>query len=119
MAIENPCTNCTSPVAQRRPSTSGTHWCNRTECQAAKQKFFRGRRADAADTNAHPLRLQLVADLAHKERTNCICGLKDALPGWYHRDATGLKPCYAVGNQGKGLGPGYLDAIHPDRVPSA
>lgn len=118
MAAMNPCTNCGEPVAERRPSSSGTHWCIRAECQAAKQKFYRRRRAESAEQEAHPLRMKLITDLVTLDRTACTkCGLANALPGWYHRDETGLAPCFGTGSLGKGLGAGYLDAIHPERAP--
>lgn len=120
--MENPCTNCTNPVAERRPSTSGTHWCKRPECQAAKQKFYRNRKAEEAERLATPIRLQLLNDVIRRERVVCsLCGLENALPGWAHRDRTagGLTPCYGTGRQGPGLGTGYLDVIHPELVPTA
>lgn len=114
------CSNCQGPVAVRRPSASGHHYCQAPACQAAKQRYYRGRRAEQRDEDLRNEFLQLVHDLLHVERRRCdACGLEDALPGWVHRDATGLRPCYAWGNRGKDVGLPVLDQIHPGRVPTA
>jgi hypothetical protein len=117
--LPNSCTNCGGPVRVRRPSQTGHHYCSEPVCQAAKQRFFRSTQVGKANETAEAERLQLVADLATGRRSPCHqCGLEDGLPGWAHRDATGLKPCFALGNRGKLAGAPYLDAIHPGRVPA-
>lgn len=119
MTQNTTCTNCQGPVAVRRPSASGAHFCNAKTCKAAKVRFYRNRVAEEAELEGNPLRIQLVRDLCELERVECHgCGLPNALPGWAHRSGDGLNPCFAVGNKGRALGPGYLDAIHPERVPS-
>lgn len=39
------CTECKGEVRVRRPSRSGEHYCAKPECQAAKQRSYRQRRA--------------------------------------------------------------------------
>lgn len=111
----NPCDNCSAPVAVRRPSASGKHFCKRSKCQTAKQRFYRER--GNLDTQA--LIGKLVSDLAAGRRVYCDkCGLKNALPGWGHRNGpNSLTPCYGVGSLGAGLPKGMLDSIHPELAP--
>ncbi len=112
------CTNCQGEVHVRRPSHSGNHYCAKPECQSAKQKFYRNRRAAQADLSATEERLELLAAVVNGQRTACPrCGLEDALPGWAHRNETGLKPCFGVGAKGTAAGVTWLDVVHPDRVP--
>jgi hypothetical protein len=121
MPVEsNPCSNCSNPVASRRRSKSGMHFCTRPACQAAKQRFYRHRREETAEEDARSEQLQLVESLVSSVRIECHgCGLENALPGWAHRDATDpVKPCTAVGNKGRKLGPGFIDTIWPELVPS-
>ena len=113
-----PCTNCGGSVAVRRPSKSGNHYCTASPCQSAKQRFYRGRKAEVAEVGATEERLQLVVDLASGRRAECPrCGLPDGLPGWAHGDTTGLARCFGLGPKGRAAGAAFLDAVHPSRVP--
>lgn len=112
---DNACANCADPVKARRPSRSGKHFCSKSACQTAKQRFYR----EKGQVGPTLTLLALIRDLASLERSPCVCGLPDALPGWAHRDAPGSStPCYRSGSKGAQLPDHALDAIHPDRAPA-
>lgn len=111
---------CLNRVQTRKESKSGLHFCPDPKCQAAKQKAYRSRRREG-NPSINEARRQLVADVAHLERAKCgYCQLENALPGWAHRDMRNPeKICTGVGRRGAELGGGgFLDAIHPELVPS-
>lgn len=118
-ATPHVCSGCQGPVQVRRPSKTGEHWCPKSECQAAKQRFYRAR-GKLPNQDVDALQRQFISDLAHRERVTCgQCGLPNALPGWAHRSEAGSQtPCYGVGAQGRGLGGGWLDLVHPELVDS-
>lgn len=109
---------CPNRVASRRPSATGTHWCPHKDCQSTKQRFLRERRKEAELDDFREVVHALVRDLAFKPRQRCeVCGLEDALPGWFHRrGVASAEPCPVSGPKGRGLPPGTLDQIHPDRA---
>ena len=106
---------CRGPVAARRPSDSGRHYCSKPDCQAAKQRYYRRMRTEtgfksAADRERERAELaQRQADarddqfvlvikaLAAGERVYCEeCKRKDALPGYVHPDPESGAPCRAL-----------------------
>lgn len=116
--MDHPCSNCGNAVKARRPSQSGKHFCPRPQCQTAKQRFYRKAQNKAVKQTLLEVAAEFVRDLVQLERRECPgCGLPNAVPGWAHRDATGLAPCFAVGSQGSAI-PELLDVVHPERRPS-
>lgn len=116
---ENACTNCAAPVPTRRPSHSGTHWCQKPECQAAKQRYYRHRKAKVAEKTTAEVAAEFVSTLLYGERHRChLCGLEDAVPGFVHRNTDPMVPCFGMGNKGREI-TAALDVVHPNRAPSA
>jgi hypothetical protein len=114
------CTNCQNPVLVRRPSASGHHYCKAPACQAAKQRFYRGRKERIEqDTFRHEALEYLEAALRGSRTTCPSCGLEDALVGWIHRDETMYGPCYGLGHRGREINAPFFDVVHPERVPVA
>lgn len=115
-----PCTNCQNPVLIRRPSVSGHHYCQAPACQAAKQRFYRGRKEKEHEMKLQPEAIAYLDAVIRGPRTTCpACGLEEALVGWIHRDETGVAPCYALGNRGRTINAPFFDVVHPERVPVA
>lgn len=114
---------CDNMVKARKPSATGTHWCPEPACQAAKQRYFRGRQRatlDAVRSGASSDEVvELVKALIVNQRSDCAtCGLENALVGWVHRSAPGAgAPCWALGHRGPALPPGLLDVVYPERAP--
>jgi hypothetical protein len=115
IAATNPCSNCDAPVAIRRPSKTGRHYCQAMPCQAAKQRYYARLRAETgfkslADQEAEAaelarrqaeardeLFLAVIRAVVTNERVYCEeCKRKDALPGYIHPDPETGAPCRAL-----------------------
>ena len=99
----NECSHCQGPVLIRRQSKTGRHYCTKTECQAAKQRFYYRMRADTGFKSAAAaereraelarrsaeardlLFVDVIRTLTREDRVVCPdCGRTDALPGYVH-----------------------------------
>lgn len=118
MAQVSDCTNCGNDVPVRRPSLSGHHYCQRKECQAAKQKFYRSRRAKLQEESVLDEAFRFFSDALNGSRTTChACGLENALLGWAHRDVTLFSICSALGTGPHLIGGRFVDTLYPERDP--
>jgi hypothetical protein len=122
----NECHNCKAEVAVRKPTQSGASFCARSECQAAKQRFFRQRKKAGETGNSFSDVGQCVQayvrDALHEPRVLCRqCGLENAVHGWLHRNArTPEVPCDGVGSGGRRILPvAWFDIVHPGNVPTS
>lgn len=115
----NTCSNCGGPVAVRRPSTTGKHFCAKQPCQAAKQSFYRQHRsaAEAAKRAKAELaseRRALVTDALWTDRVTCEgCGRDDALPGWAHPAPGWTGACSHLGQRGFEVGDEWMKIVWP------
>jgi hypothetical protein len=97
------CRHCDGPVARRRPSLSGAHFCTRPECVRAKARFYNQRRstnreaAELAQRQAEArddLIIAVITAVAAGERGYCSdCTRKDVLPGFGHPNPDWTAPC--------------------------
>jgi hypothetical protein len=122
----HPCSNdCGNQVAERRPSRTGTHWCQLPACQAAKQRYFRKRRNQQVEGSVLEEAALLVRTIVTTDRMSCgLCGQTNCIPGYAHPDArSGGAPCFHVGNRGAGILPilqaAYATTPPPQRTTSS
>lgn len=119
--ISTECYNCHTPLKSRKPSKSGRSYCQALPCQAAKQRFFRGRwRENQNIVRDSPEAQNYMYRALHEERQLCpVCGLADAVGPYVHRDIREpLKPCNGTG----GVGPVmtlWMDIVHPESASKA
>lgn len=118
------CSNCSGPVAARRKSKSGTHWCSTPICVAAKQRYYRRHRGEAEQTKLQKRqnqadRLDLVIyALRGRPRKVCDrCEREDGIPGFVHPTPDWTAPCDGLGSRGGQAGIDWISAIWPDGAP--
>lgn len=98
------CSSCGDPVAVRRRSTTGAHYCSKRKCLAAKQRFYYQRRRDdgiakasAAEVSVNEKLLSILARLALGERVTCDeCGRTDAVRHAPHPNPDWTGGCRAL-----------------------
>lgn len=108
------CSECAEPtVRPRRPSETGMNYCQKPECQAAKQRFYQKRSRGNVRLKAEAERVRFVR-YACSDRVHCTsCGLTTAVLDYPHRDQFG-EYCLATGRSGSGvLDEKWLDAAMP------
>lgn len=114
------CSSCGDPVAARRKSKTGTHWCSKPECVAAKQRFYYRHRSTAeqerlAKRQTQIDRFDLVAHVIQgRPRTPCeTCGREDAILGFAHPTPDWTAPCDGLGNRASQAGIDWIELIWP------
>lgn len=118
------CTSCGGPVAARRKSKTGTHWCQKPTCVAMKQRFYRRHRSVAeqerlAKEQAKRDRFDLVEHaLRGRPRTTCQqCSRDDAIIGFAHPTPGWGGVCLNLGERGLKAGNDWIALIWPEGAP--
>lgn len=121
------CSNCDGPVARRRPSLTGKHFCQKLECQRARDRFYNRRRRTGAKTEAalaerrqeEVRKVELTAFVRtalEEPRVDCAdCGRGAVVPGYAHPAPDWQSACEALmtRNLPAGLGTALMRAVYP------
>ena len=109
------CSGCGErTVRPRRRSQTGAHWCQKAECLAKKQKFYRKRAIATEAELAEAVRLDFIRGMVAGRTTCPSCHLVGAISGFAHRDWNG-QPCRALGASGAGvISIQWLDLAMPE-----
>lgn len=122
-----PCSQCDAPVKIRRPSLTGRHYCQKPECQRAKQRFFYRQRVEGTKSTMAEIERRLAEERDHLiitilrlvttgERVLCAdCGRPDVLANFGHPNQDWTAPCPGGGGAQypKGLGDQIARTLWP------